>query len=350
MKHSLYSIFMALALASLSAKADVFVLKNGDKVEGRVVDETDTHYMVEVQVRPTIKSEQKVAKEDVIRIVRPDKGLLEYERLRETMPAPDGLSVAEYKQRIERCTSFIERFPSNSKVRRVIKMRDDLKSEMRKVEAGSRKIGGVFHPPQELRENRYELDARIEALKIQELISNRQHLQALRDYLDFRKDYEPTKANRQLLPDMQQLIHAHTAKAQQLHDTMDRRLEERETGLERMEHNDEQASRRAIERQAAELERRFRAEVAAQVGWVTLHPFSESAIDYTLQFSKTLTRDIERFLSQEQVDGGEIYRDLHRMKEKGADPSEMRDLIRTAQEAGVPDRYLEKFGDVLRKR
>lgn len=338
------SAFAAIAMVlPVASAADTFVLKNGDKVVGDLIRETEDSYVVEVHLAPTIREERTIAKDKVNRIEKPEAGKTEYEQIKEFSPAPDGLRAQEYKQRIDLLTQFIEKFPSNSKVRKAMEIRDELRDEMRQVEDGAVKIDGVLYPAAELRENEYELDARIEARKIKDLIEDREFLQALRAYKEFKQDYANTQVHLDLIPQIQQLISAHSAQATMWRNTLDDRIELREKGLERMKPGDRRDSERAIEEEKQQLSRRFRLETAANVGWVTVHPFCKEALDFTVQYAKNELRQIDNLLNKDFVDYGKMYRKLFQLNQQGAEEKAIRDMVRDMQKAGVPDRYLEKF-------
>lgn len=341
----LRNLLAALVFLPLLAQAaDTYVLRNGDRVKGDLLRETENSYFVEVHLAPTIRDEREIAKKDVIRIIQPEAGLAEYEKMRDLIPAPDGLSVGDYKQRIGLLQEFVETYPSNSKIRRVMEIRDELRDEMRLVEEGARKIDGVLYPADELIENAYELDARIEARKIKDLVNERKHLLALRAYKEFQKDYSYTKVHMNLIPLIQKLIDAHTAQATEWRDTLEFRIEEREKGLESMTPAGRRTSERAIAGEKTDLLVRFRTETASQVGWVSIHPFSKESLDYTIQFAKAELKRIDNIISDDDyADGGQLFRELYKLGQQGADEKVMRDKIRLSQKLDIPKRYLDKI-------
>ena len=79
------------------------------------------------------------------------------------------------------------------------------------------------------------------------------------------------------------------------------------------------------------------------MGWVTLHPFSKQSLDYTIQYSRTELRKIDTLLSRDFTDGGALFRELHKLKQQGAEDRVMREKMREAQHLKIPMRYLEKF-------
>lgn len=334
---------LTLLLFSPPLQADTYVLTNGRKLEGELVRETKDSYVIEVLLAPTIREEQVVKKKDVLRIIEPEKGMKEFLLLKEMVPAPDGLKVWEYQQQVKSLDEFIRKYPTHSKIRDVIEMREDMREEMRQVEDGAVKIDGVLYPATELRENAYELDARIEARKIKDMVSQRQYLHALRAYSEFVDDYSATRINEELAPLIQKVIEIHTNQASEWLDSYEQRVEERQNGLLSMKPSDRLTSERALAEEEDMLKRRYQSEVVNRVGWVTLHPFSKEALTHTLQFAKTETRRIENLLSRRLGDAGELYRELYRLYQQTADETLLRPKLREAQNLGIPKRYLEKL-------
>ncbi|MGA0901035.1 MAG: PTPDL family protein [Luteolibacter sp.] len=347
MKNPLLITLFIIALLPLAVQADTFVLKNGDKVKASLLRETADTYVVEVSLAPTIRDERVILKKDVVRIIKPAAGELEFKHLKDLLPAPDGLRAEEYEQRIELLARFIENFPANKDIRKAIAMRDELRAELSQVQDGAVKIAGVLYPAAELRVNQYELDARVEARKIKDLVNAGQHLQALRAYLDFQTEFNYTKVHLELIPLMQKLISLHFSQASQWRDTLDFRIEEREKGLMTMAPGDRRASERAIDEEKQTLLRLYRLETSTQAGWVSMHPFCKEALDHTVQFAKSELRKIDNLLSKDFTDGGAIYREVYQMQKQGADDKMLRDKVRILQKLGVPARYIQKFALAL---
>lgn len=335
---------LCLLVSTLFAHAqDTYVLKNGDRLVGNLIRETDSTYHVEVRLAPTIKEERVVAKDRVLRIIKPDLGNIEFEQLRNLVPVPDGLKINEYKQRIEQVSQFIERHPSNQYVRKAIAMRDELEDELRDVEDGAVKIDGVLYPPTEIRGNAYEFDARIAARKIKELAVSGNHLQALRSYKQFQEDFTYTKIHLEMLPLMRKLIQLHAGRATEMKNTLDDRIAAREAGLDRMAQGDRNASMVAIRQEEERLNRLYRNEIAAKIGWVTLHPFSKQSHDATIRYATAELLKLERLTSRDFTDLGVEYRELFKLEQQGADERAMKEKIRICHKWRMPKRYLEKF-------
>lgn len=334
---------LILLVSSAPVQADTYVLTNGRKLEGELIRETEDSYVIEVQLAPTIKEEKVVNKKDVLRIIEPEKGMKEFLLLREMLPASDGLKVWEYQQRVKSLDEFIKKYPTHSKIRDAIEMRDDMREELRQVEDGAVKIDGVLYPATELRENAYELDARMEARKIKDLVSQRQYLQALRAYSGFVDDYAATRVNEELVPLIFKVIEIHTRQASKWLDSYEQRVEERENGLLSMKLSDRISSQRAIQEEEDMLKRHYQNDVVNRVGWVSIHPFSKESLAHTLQFAKTETRRIENLLAQRPGDAGELYRELYRLYQQTSDEALLRPKLREAQDLGIPKRYLEKL-------
>jgi len=337
------AVFCILLSATLSLQADTYVLKNGRKLEADLIRETKDSYILEVKLAETIKEEREIPKADVVRIVKPEKGMKEYLELREMVPAPDGLKSWEYKQRVETMTRFLETYPSHSRIREVIEMRNELRDEMRKVEDGARKIDGILYPATELRENAYELDARIEARKIKDLVAQRNYLLALRAYYDFADEYGNTRVNEDLVPLIHKVIDLHVAQATEWLESYEDRVAEREKGLAMMQAADQRESRRAIQEEEDALQRRYQTESATRIGWVTTHPFCRQSLENTIQFAKSESRRIDNLLARKLGDAGEMYRELYRLYHKGADENLVRTKLREAQKLRIPNRYLEQL-------
>ena len=83
----------ALILLSALAQAETFVLKDGSKIEGRIIEETPTQYLLEIRVSASIKDRRTIAKADVTSVIKPDPAEEAYQALRKQLPMPDNASA-----------------------------------------------------------------------------------------------------------------------------------------------------------------------------------------------------------------------------------------------------------------
>lgn len=336
-KHPFAAALSCLTLA-LPAAADTFLLKDGTTLEGSILREDQTSYTLEVNVTKSIKDERVVAKADVKKITAENLDLIAFEAIEKLIPSPDFLTADDYEKRIRAVEKFlIDHRGTKSKEAKAILA--DLKAEANEILAGGVKLGGKIVPLSDYRANAYEIDARIQEAKIRRLVGDSMHLQALREFVAFDREFRNTTACAALVPLIKQVITHHMTETELALSTLDARIKERELGLQRMSAADRPRTENAILEENAELAARFKSEKDAKLGWVTTHPFFKPSLDETMTFGKVeLTR--LSALKTPVLDGGKAFRDAMMLIESKGEPAAITTAITAAKTAGVAPRYL----------
>jgi hypothetical protein len=332
------SCFLSLPL---TAFGDTFVMKDGTTVEGSILREDATSYVVEVNVTKTIKDERILAKADVTKVQREQPDLIAFESIAKLVPAPDFLSSDDYAKSIRKVEAFLKEHVGSSKSREAKAILATLKAEANEVLTGGVKMGGKIIPQSEYHANAYELDARIQEAKIRALVKESKFLPALRAYSDFDRTFRNTSSNTALIPLMIQVINTYLADVSQSLSTLDARIKERQIGLDRMPAGDRQSTQSAIAEENAAIEARFKAEKDAKLGWVTLHPFFKPALDDTMTYGKQELTRLNTLKSAPAVDGGKVFRDALSTIQSKSDASAMTTAINQAKTALIGPKYIE---------
>ena len=337
-----YLIVTSLCSLSLiiSAAADVFVMKDGSKLEATILREDATSYVLEVQVTKSIKDERVVAKAAVEKIERvmPDK--LAFAAIEKMIPTPDLLTSEEYAKRIRTVEKFLTSYKLSAKVKDAKEILATLKGEANEVLAGGIKFSGKIIPAAEYKANAYEIDARIQEMKIRRLASELKYIQALRAFTEFERNYRNTASFLALVPQMNQVMTSHMAEASQFLSTFDAREKERNTGLERMALKERRLTENAIREENATLEAQFNKEKDAKIGWVSIHPFCKSALAETMTFGQSELTRLATVKDEPVVDGGKAFRDVLRLIQNKAATEEITTAITAARSALLPARYM----------
>ena len=340
MKH--YPIVTSLCSLSLilSAAADVFVMKDGSRLEGTVVHEKATSYLIEVRVSKSIKDEREIAKADIERIERVPPDKLAFAVIEKMTPTPDLLTSQEYAKRIVAVEKFIGDFRLSPKLKDAKAILATLKGEANEVLAGGIKFNGKMIPAAEYKANAYGIDAGIQEAKIRRLARDLQHLSALRAFTEFERNFRNTASFLALVPLMNQEITSHMAEANQYLTTLDAREKERNSGLERMSLKERRITEKAIREENAALEAQFTKEKDVRIGWVGIHPFCKASLEETMVFGQQELARLATVKDQPVVDGGKIFRNAMRLIQNKGEPAEIATVIASARTALLPPRYI----------
>lgn len=334
--------FTALLCATLSVPcfADTFTLKDGTTLEAKIVSETPEAYMLEVQVTKSIRDERKVAKADVAKVSRDEPDLKAFDAVAALVPAPDFLTADDYLAKISSVEKFLKDYSSSTKAKEAKAILETLKNESALISAGGIKASGKIISVSEYQANAYDLDARVQEMKIRELIADNNYIGALRLFSDFDRDYRTTLSYGALSVTIKQVIQNEVAEARQSLAALPAKLKERDLGLQRMSSDDRPTTQEAIKEEAVAIEARYKAEKDAKQMWVTTSPFHKASLEDTVKFGETELVRLSTVKTVLGVDGGKAYREVYAAVNNGGNLAAVNAAMNSAKTALIPARYL----------
>ncbi|RYD17860.1 MAG: hypothetical protein EOP88_24625 [Verrucomicrobiaceae bacterium] len=330
------SCLLTLALPSF---ADTFTLKDGTKLEAKVLSEDTESYSLEVQVTKSIKDERKVLKSEVVEVQRERLDQKAFEAIAKFTPTPDLMTEDEYAVQIAAVDKFLKAYPQSTKAKDAKVILDTLRAEVLEVGVGGVKFGGKIISKEDYQANAYDLDARVLEAKIRKLGTEGQTVAALRAFADFDRDFRTSLSYGALTPFAKQLIQNHVSESQQFLATLDARLKERQTGLARMVSEDRSVTDAAIKEQDAAIEARYKSEKEARQVWVTTSPFHKASLEDASRFGQTELARVSAVKTELGVDGGKAYRELYTAVKNGSNAATIAAAVTSAKTALVPTRY-----------
>src|SRR4051794_3643113 len=107
------SALAALVSIAASSFADTVTLKSGEKVEGRITNESDTQLTMEVKVTSSIKDERVIKKADIAKIDKVQPDLEAWNNLKNLFLGEESLELADYQRSINLLNGFVTQFPQS---------------------------------------------------------------------------------------------------------------------------------------------------------------------------------------------------------------------------------------------
>jgi hypothetical protein len=270
--------------------------------------------------------------------VRPDA--IAFEALGALTPTPDLMTENEYAARIKALEKFLTEHASSAKAKEVKDALAIIKDEAASVASGGVKISGKMVPPEEYKPNAYELDARVQEMKIRDLISKHQVVAALREFSTFKQDYPKTLAFNALLPLMKNTIQSYAGEVNQLLQSLDSRTNAREASVVQMSPTSRSATENAIREETDAIEARYKAEKQAHIDWPTTSPFHKQSLDDTVRFAQSELSRLDTTKVDFGVDAGKAYRELYSLVQNDGSAAAVSTAISSAKSAMVPARYV----------
>jgi len=345
--------FSVLSLSLVGPElADTFVLKDGTRLEGKILSETPESYMLEVQVTKSIKDEKTVPKADVKEIVREKLDETAFEKLKGLVPTPDLLTTDEYDSRILQLNKFIKDHPKSPKVTDANAMLAILKTEGTAVQSGGFKLNGKIIPAEEYKANAYEIDAKVQEAKVRDSVQKGDLLGALRGIAKIESDYASTASNTALASVKRQALQAYKTQISGQIRTFETREAERKAGLSRMSGEARANTEQAIAEEEAQFDRRFKAEKAAQQTWAITNPFHMESLEDAMNAIEQASQD--RGSHSSEGDGGKAYRDawtaIHSWDGKDETKDAVEDAVSKVRDLEVPAKYVSFLADAAKAK
>ncbi|MFU8894185.1 MAG: PTPDL family protein [Luteolibacter sp.] len=334
----------AIAFFGGTAAADLFHLKDGRTLEGRILSENEDSYLLEVLVARGIRDETTVDKKDVVRIEREEPDQREITELRTLLPIPDLLPPEEYGLRIETIRQFIETYPDSAFIEEAKQLLEEHLGEAQSIEAGGIKLDGKIIQPHERIADKYHIDSRIAEAEVRRLAQSSSRLIALRAFKTFESEFSGSEAWHSLLPFIRQLASAQRAHAQELLAGFDDRIARQESGLSRMSPEERQTSLRAIAERDTANRQRHEEERAMRDLWPSVSQDYKPSLEDTIRFADQEIRRLSAASSQplRQPTPSQVWRNS--VAEMGSgDVNRVRAAIQAARSARMPQRYLDEL-------
>lgn len=351
MKNRSIICLLCLASATLPISADTFIMKDGTKYHGTIIRQDATSYVVEVQVTKTIKDERTLAKLDVVKIEPEQPDLTAFEDIAKLIPVPDMLTPAEYATRIAKVEKFLVTHKGSVKSKDVREILAAIKSEADEILAGGIKMRGKIVSAAEYRANAYDIDSRVQEIKIRALARDGHTLKALRTFKEFEREFQATTAYTALLPHIIQAISEYLREVELVLGSLENRTKERLAGLERMTVPDRIITERALSDEESTLANRLKQEKDAIMGWTTPHPYFKPSLDDTLTFGRQELTRLGGLKNARFVDGGKLFRDaMVLIQTGGEDKTAVTAAITAAETAKVGPKYIAILKDTARAK
>lgn len=186
----------ALCLPLLTAlHADTVTLKSGEKIEGKIVRETDSTVTVRVQVTASIEEEKTFQKADVSACEKESPIDAIYASIKVYKPDPNRTAAPEtYAPRIAALQDFLTKFPASTYKAEIQANLAALEQEKVRVDAGEIRYRGQWLSKEEAAERKPEIAAQSLLDGMKELVARQDFVGALNTFDRIEKQYAGTRA------------------------------------------------------------------------------------------------------------------------------------------------------------
>ncbi|MCH1509994.1 MAG: hypothetical protein L7T84_12365 [Akkermansiaceae bacterium] len=344
-----YQLLTIFVLATCSVQADKITLKDGKVIEGEVISETDTEYVVSVAYSKSIRTRKTFKKSEIADIQKEAPDLKPYEALTDVLPTPDRLSVVGYEQLIEsRVKPFLNSFPNSKYTREVKKTLATLESELAKAKAGDVKLDGEWIDAAEWNANALELDAQVLVKRMKALAARKSYRSALLIYDKINTEFHSADAANDASQVALQFLPKYSAQIKKLEAEAPAKMEKRDKALKAMAARDSSRMKKAYD----EIEAKHQAALAkakeSRTKWLPVSEFDSRTLQTLARNIDTEITNIQRggTRTSNQTSTSAVYRNAWEAAGKG-NTNEVKRLQSTLRSRKIDNKYLQLISEHL---
>ena len=255
-----------------SLRADTVILKSGEKVEGKILSETETEVTMSVQVTATIKDDRIIKRDEIEKIakVQPDEEA--WAVIANMTPGTDSLERDEYDRVTAALSYFTSTFPKSPHAALAQSRLDEFTSEQVRVGIGEVKLNGQWLAKETVQEERVQIAGRVLLNRMKRAASAGQLTDAMANFDQMEKTFagsasypEAVELGRRILPSVKVAV-------EQRQTQLKRRAEDEKQRLTIAKGADHDLLVTLIKKETATTEATIAAIERSGVKWLPLQP------------------------------------------------------------------------------
>lgn len=156
------TVFLPVAgvvLFCASAVADTIILKDGQKLDGKILNETPTEITVEVKVSAGVSDEMTITRDRIEKIEKEQLDAAAWQAIRNLKSGPNSMLAAQYDAVMRRVQSFVNDYPQSAHLADAKKILAAFAEEKKRVDAGEVRLGEKWLSKEEVEKERYQINA-----------------------------------------------------------------------------------------------------------------------------------------------------------------------------------------------
>lgn len=271
-------VILLLCLFALAGRADTIYLTSGERLDGKVLSETDTEVVMDVQVSAGVRDERTIAKSEIASVEKESPAEAAYREVDDYQPGPTNLPADDYEKAITALSDYLTAYPDSPHAADVQRNLTALTAEKALLDRGQVKFGGRWLSLEEVELHRADLDAQRMLFAMRDDAESGDLISALNTFAQF----EQTLAGSRVYPEAVEL-------ALQVLAVLQREVDRDFANLKAVKAARMQSADRAVEPEKSQILAAIKAEDAqdtatlaaadkARVKWKPLIPRSEKSL------------------------------------------------------------------------
>ncbi len=259
-------------------QADTIVLKSGEKLEGKILSETDAEVTMSVQVSATIKDERVVKRDEIDKVLKVQPEEEAWVALGNLVPGSDSLERDDYDRVKTALQYFITAFPKSGYVAVAKERLDQFTAEQARVNKGEVKMDNEWLPKEKVQEERIQVGGHILLNRMKRAVAAGQLTDGMAIFDQLEKGFvgsasypEAVELGRRVLPSLKAAVEQRQA-------YLKRRIADEKQRLTTSTGSERDQLAALIKKETATTDATIAATEKAGIKWLPLHPANERSL------------------------------------------------------------------------
>lgn len=288
---------LALLCGTSLLHADILILKNGDKHEGTILNESPTAIRMKYRLTPKIWDEKDFPRTDIQEVIKQTPQEVELIALKKLLPTQDLLPADKYEQLIQdRFRPFVNKYPGTPEAKEAETIIDTLQEEKKKVSNGQVKMQGRWLSVEETKGEQYNIEAYILHEEMKDKMAKNEWIEALRVFDQFSKrgaNYTASTYYPEVVTDALESMDKLDAALSKMAVEQPILLKQREEGLKKLGDDDRIRTRAAIDKEKITWRAQAEALKRNGVRWIEPYKYDKVSISAAQKLLSTERARIE---------------------------------------------------------
>ncbi len=272
------AILSAILCLCMSLFADTVTLKSGEKLEGKILNETDAEVTMSVQISATIKDERVVKRDEIASVekVQPDE--VAWAAIVNFVPGSESLERDEYDRIKTALGYFTTTFAKSKHAADAQSRLDQFMAEQVRVSVGEVKLNGQWLPKEKVHEERVQIAGKVLLNRMKRATAAGQLTDAMAIFEQMEKSFpgalsypEAVELARRILPSLLIAV-------EQRQTALKRQLEDEKMRLATSKGAEHAQLEALLKQEHTRTEATLAASERAGVKWLPLQPANERSL------------------------------------------------------------------------
>lgn len=186
--------------------ADTVVLKSGEKVEGKLLKETEEQITLEVKVSASITDERVIPRAEIERIDKVSPETETYKAIVAIQVGTNTLPAAQYDASIRTLQAYIQKYPNGTHTKDVQATLDEFTAEKKRVEGGEVKLKGEWFTKEQVAKEKIQIGGALALEQMKNQVAAGETIPALNTFASVEKPLAGSASMPEMIEMARQLV------------------------------------------------------------------------------------------------------------------------------------------------